>query len=357
MNKSIKWISLVIIAGIIFYFIYPRIFGKNQGDDEVSQNAGNSGAGKLPVSAVVIKPQKIEDKINVTGSVIANESVEIKSEISGLVKKIYFREGSYVKKGDLLISIDDDELVAQLEKLRYQKKLFEDREYRQRQLLEKEAISQEEYDVAITELNTAEADMKLISAQLAKTKIRAPFNGVIGLRYISEGGYVTPNAQIASLFNINPVKIDFSIPGKYSDRVNINDKIRFMTESVEDFQEATIYAIEPQIDPSTRTLKLRAISPNEDSKLFPGQFARIQLIFNVYENAIMAPTEAVIPELGGHKVFVFNNGKAQSVDVKVGLRTDREVEITNGLGAQDTLITSGILQLTSGMDVSLSVIN
>ncbi len=359
MKGSVKWISIILIVGILAYFIYPKVSSFIFSDETTDQGqaAESASQSSLPVSAVIIRPQKIDDKINVTGSVMANESVEVRSEISGKIIKIHFAEGSRVKKGDLLLSIDDDELSAQLERLKHQKQLLEQSENRNRQLLEKEAISQEEYDVSLTELRTAEADLKLVSAQVAKTKIRAPFNGIVGLRHVSEGSYITPSTSITNIFSINPAKIDFSIPGKYSSRVNKGDKIRFMTEATKDFHEADIYAIEPQIDPVTRTLSLRAICDNDDGVLLPGQFAKIELIFNSYDNAIMVPTEAVIPELGGYKVFVNKGGQAESKKVETGLRTDVNIEITSGLSPNDTLITSGMLQLSPGTKVNLSIKN
>ncbi len=357
MKKSIKWISIIAIVGIFIYFISPTLFGSKKSDEGKSALPAASFATKIPVSAVVVKTKKVDDKINITGSITPNESVELKSEISGKIDRIYFKEGSTVKKGDLLVSINDDELVAQLEKLQHQQKLLTESEYRQNQLLAKEAISQEEYDIALTELKSGEADLKLVQAQLAKTKIRAPFSGTIGLRYISEGSYITPNQPIAYLFSNDPAKIDFSIPGKYSSRVKVNDQIRFITDALKDFRPGKIYAIEPQVDPNTRTLKMRAVSPNKDQALLPGQFARIELVFNSFDNAIMIPTEAVIPELGGHKVYLMKGGKAETQKVEIGLRTEREVEVTGGLNPQDTLITSGVLQLRPGADVSVTLTN
>ncbi len=357
MKSGIKWISILLIISIIGYFAYPKIkaqFVTESSEEQPPQRSSSSG---LPVSAQVIKAEKIDDKINVTGSVIANESVELKSEISGKIVRIYFKEGSSVKKGDLLLSIEDDELSAQLERLRNQKELLDQSEYRNRQLLDREAISQEEYDISLTELKTAEADLKLVMAQLAKTKIKAPFNGIVGLRHVSEGSYITPTTSITNIYNIDPAKIDFSIPGKYSNRVNLGDKIRFVTDAVEEYREADIYAIEPQVDPTTRTLSMRAVCSNKDHALLPGQFAKIELIFHTYDNAILVPTEAVIPELGGHKVFVSKNGRAETVQVKTGLRTDRNVEIVSGLNPNDTIITSGLLQLNPGSPVSLTLIN
>ena len=356
MKKSIKWISVIAIIGIFIYFISPTLFGSKKTDGAPS-SSGPPFASKIPVSAVLVKTKKVDDKITVTGSISPNESVELKSEISGRIEAIYFKEGSRVRKGDLLVSINDDELVAQLERLQYQQKLLSESEYRQSQLLAKEAISQEEYDIALTELKTAGADLKLVEAQLAKTKLRAPFSGIIGLRFVSEGSYITPTQPIAYLFSNDPAKVDFSIPGKYSSRVKVNDQIRFTTDALNDYKTGKIYAIEPQVDPNTRTLKMRAVSPNKENLLLPGQFTRIELVFDSFDNAIMIPTEAVIPELGGHKVYVKKAGKAESQKIEIGLRTEREVEVISGLTPSDTLITSGVLQLRPGADISVTLTN
>ena len=356
MKKSIKWVSIIAIVGIFIYFMSPTLFGSKKPEEE-QRSSGASFASKIPVSAVVVATKQVDDKINVTGSISPNESVELKSETSGRIDAIYFREGSRVKKGDLLVSINDDELVAQRERLQYQQKLLSESEYRQSQLLAREAISQEEYDVALTELKTAGADIKLVEAQLDKTKIRAPFSGIIGLRYVSEGSYITPTQPIASLYSNDPAKVDFSIPGKYSNRVRVDDEIRFITDALDEYKAGRIYAIEPQVDPNTRTLKMRAVSSNKNNLLLPGQFARIELVFSSYDNAIMIPTEAVIPELGGHKVYIKNSGKAATRKIEIGLRTEREVEVISGLMPSDTLITSGVLQLRPGADVSVTLTN
>lgn len=356
MKKSIKWVSIIAIVGIFIYFISPTLFGSKKPEAE-QRSSGAPFASKIPVSAVVVATKQVDDKINVTGSISPNESVELKSETSGRIDAIYFKEGSRVKKGDLLVSINDDELVAQQERLQYQQKLLSESEYRQSQLLAREAISQEEYDIALTELKTAGADLKLVEAQLDKTKIRAPFSGIIGLRYVSEGSYITPTQPIASLYSNDPAKVDFSIPGKYSNRVRVNDEIRFITDALDEFQTGRIYAIEPQVDPNTRTLKMRAVSSNKKNLLLPGQFARIELVFNSYDDAIMIPTEAVIPELGGHKVYIKDAGKATTRKIEIGLRTESEVEVISGLVPSDTLITSGVLQLRPGADVSVTLTN
>lgn len=357
MSKPLKLGLIVVIGAVIIYLINPTLWGL-LADNSAPTNVAATSPGnnsRIPVSGRVVNPQRIDNKISVTGSIVANESVEVKSEISGLVEKIHFREGSRVGKGDLLISLDDDEISAQLEKMRFTQKLMQVQEFRQRSLLEKEAISQEEYDIALTELNTVAADIKILQAQYAKTKIRAPFSGIVGLRYISEGSYLTPNESIVMLYSIDPVKIDFAVPEKYSNKVNVGDEVRFITDAMESPGSGKIYAVEPQVDSETRTLRMRALSPNTDGSLLPGQFAKVELIFSTLDNALMVPTEAIIPELGGHKVYVVREGVAESKLVEVGIRTESTVQVVSGLQENDTIITSGILQIRPGSQVDLAL--
>jgi membrane fusion protein, multidrug efflux system len=289
--------------------------------------------------------------------VLANESLEIKSEVSGKITSIHFKEGKRVQKGELLLQTNDDEIEAQLEKQRYNRKLNEDNEFRQRKLLEKDAISQEEYDNALNRLNTTVADIRLLEAQLEKTRIRAPFDGVIGLRFVSEGAYISPATAIATLYNITPAKIEFAIPGRYSTQVTPGKKIRFTIESDLNIYQGEVYAIEPRIDPDTRTLKIRAIADNRYGKLLPGQFVKVELILESMNNAILVPTEAVIPEQAGKKVYVVSNGKAKEVFIETGIRTANSLEVLSGLKAGDTLLTTGILQLRPGIDVEIAKLN
>ena len=357
MSKTSRIILvLIIILAVAAWAVYPRfdeITGSSANTEASAQNTSRAKSA-LPVSGVVVTPKLLENKIKVTGSILPNESIELKSEVSGLVTKVHFKEGQKVKKGTLLVSLKDDELQAQLEKLRFSKKLAVDSENRQKLLLDKEAISQEEYDISLTNLNTLEADIKVIEAQLAKTSIVAPFDGILGLREISEGAYITNNTIITNFYSIDPVKIDFAIPGKYASIVSVGDVIQFETETSTEIFKGTVYAFEPQIDQNTRTLRMRAISSNEDGKLLPGQFAKIELIMSSVNDALMVPAISVIPELNGHMLFVAKGGKAQSVPVKIGLRTESSVQILEGLSPQDTVITSGLLEIRQGSSISIS---
>ena len=354
MNKIVRTVLFILIALIILGLIlYPKLKPQSQGPQVVQQQERSL----LPVEATVIRPRRIENIIKITGAIVANESVALKSEISGKIEKIYFQEDQRVKRGDLLLQINDDEIRAQLERLKFTQKLNEDMEYRQRQLLEREAISREEYDIALTTLNTTQSDIKEREARLAKHRIYAPFDGIIGLRQVSEGSYISPSDLVANLYNINPIKIEFSVPGKYSTMVNKGDTINFTTEATNDEFIGTIYAVEPRIDPRTRTLLIRAICRNDEEILIPGQFANIDYILDVLPDAMMVPSEAVIPELNNHKIFTYSDGLVGQEQVNIGLRTENEVQLTSGVEPCDTVITTGILQIRQGMPVSITNVN
>jgi len=355
MKKSIKTIIYIIIIGtMVFFVFYPKFKSAESGPQVANGPVGNS---TLPVDVKLVQPRRIENIIKITGAILANESISLRSEISGKIEKIYFKEGQKVKKGDLILTINDDEILAQVERLKYTQQLNEEIEYRQRQLLEKEAISREEYDIALTTLKTTGSDLKEREARLAKHKILAPFDGIIGLRQVSEGSYISPSDLIANLYSIDPIKIEFSVPGKYSPLVDIGDKINFTVEASSTVFEGTIYAMEPKIDPQTRTLSIRAICNNDQEVLIPGQFANINYILNVLPDALMVPSEAIIPELNNHKVFTYENGAVNQAQVDIGLRTDKEVQIVSGINPGDTIITTGILQIRQGMPVDINIIN
>lgn len=353
MNSTAKkvLISAIILIAIGFV-IFPQL---NVDGKKETVNAPAAEADKLPVSAMVVKSSNLDNDLRSTGSLLANESVTLKSEVSGIVEKINFKEGQRVRKGQLLVQLNDDELRAEVEKLQFTRKLNEDIEYRQKQLLEREAISKEEYETVLTTLNTTRSEIKVQQVRLDKHQIRAPFDGIIGLRSVSVGSYLNPADNIVTIYNINPIKIDFSVPGKYLTEVNPGDKITFTTAAHDESFMGEIYAIEPQIDPKTRSLKIRGVSPNKDNKLLPGQFAQIQLTIESFDSALMIPTEAVIPELNGKKVFVYKNGAAQSQQIETGIRTADQIQVINGLSAGDTVITSGTLQLRQGTAVAVEI--
>lgn len=305
----------------------------------------------VSVNVKVIEPILLKNEFYTTGSILANEKVELRTEVSGRITGIYFEEGSQVKKGDLLLKIDDSELQAMLTKAEAQEKLAEQEEFRNRQLLEIKAVSQEEYDVSLNQLKSIRAEKSLLEAQIAKTEILAPLSGKIGLRYLSPGSYIPSNSLIAVLQQVDPIKIEFSVPEKYSLKVKKGMHLTFTVENVDRTSEGTVYAVESGIDPQTRTIKVRATSPNPGSQLMPGTYARITIILENIQNALTIPSEALITELEGTKVYVCQDNKAVSVPVVTGIRTATDVQIVSGLSAGDSLITTGLLQISNGSPV------
>jgi len=354
MNKSVR--NSIVAALIIFVaalIILPKLKSKNN----ESNNSGPPGTGKslMTVSGFVVNPGKLDNIVRTSGTVVAFEDVDLVSETSGRVIKIYFTEGGHVNKGDLLLKINDEDLQAQLKKTELQIKLAEAQEGRQNQLLKINATSQEEYDIVMNQVGSMKADREIIKAAINKTEIRAPFNGIIGLKYVNEGSYVSPSTKIASVQNINPVKVDFSIPEKYSGLVMKGDEVNFSSEATAQQFTGKVFAIEPQIDLNTRTLQIRAICDNKNEKIFPGSFVKIELRLKETPDALMIPTQALIPVLKGQTVFISKDGMAQSVPVKTGVRTDTQIQITEGVSAGDTIITTGINSLKPNAPVKVIV--
>ncbi len=351
-----KYIIYAVVLLLLGYLIYNRI---TKGNDVVKKNAipGAGGAPVTSVNGMVVQTQDFSNNVAVSGTVEANEQVQIRSEISGLVRAINFEEGTHVSKGNLLIKIDDRELQAQLAQALTKEKLAVENEGRAGKLLKAEAISQEEYDTSEAELRSLQSQTQLIRAQLSKTEIRAPFSGKIGLRNISTGAYVTPTTDIANLIDINPVKISFSVPEKYAQRVQLGSQITFTIAGSSSAFKAKIYAKEPAIAVNTRTLVLKAKADNSDGSLLPGTFANISLPLENIKNAILIPSEAVIPVLKGKQVYISENGKAKAVDIKSDIRTDKDVLVSGGLSVGDTVLTSGIMAIKEGSPVKVKVQN
>lgn len=351
--KNILIITAVIIIAAVI--IIPKLSSDSKNSE--TNNPGSPGAGKsaMTVSGFVVQPHKLDNVVRTSGTVLAFEDVDLISETSGRVIKIYFTEGGHVSKGELLVKINDEDLQAQLKKTDLQIKLAESQQERQTQLLKINATSQEEYDIVMNQLGSMKADRDVIKAAINKTEIRAPFNGLIGLKYVNEGGYVSPSTRIASVQNINPVKVDFSIPEKYSDMVVKGDEVNFSSEATSQQFTGKVFAIEPKIDLNTRTLQIRAICDNKNEKILPGSFVKIELRLKETPDALMIPTQALIPVLKGQTVFVSKNGMAQSVPVKTGVRTDAEIQITEGISSGDTIITTGINSLKPNAPVKVLV--
>jgi membrane fusion protein (multidrug efflux system) len=317
---------------------------------------GKPGGGPpLSVEGILVAGSNLDESVVSTGTLLANEEVELRPEISGKVVSIHFNEGGPVSKGAVLVKLDDRDYQAQLTKLRSNLKLMQDKAARQQKLFEIEGISRQEYDEALNQVAALEADIEFTMAQIDKTEIIAPFSGKVGLRNISEGSYVSQNFLIATMQQLDPMKVDFSLPEKYREVAKPGNEITFTTDGDTMLHTATIYAVEPKVDPATRSIRLRARTPNPGNRLVPGSFARVRYNVNRSGDAILIPSQAVIPILKGKKVMVARNGMALSQAIVTGVRKEKEVEVISGLQPGDTVITSGIMQLRDSMKVMVKV--
>lgn len=352
MNKRVAGfliLLLLVVVGLVTY----RLYLNKAKEKETS--SGNRTRGGATVYAQVVSGREFSDYLSLTGTIEPNEVVDLRTEVSGLIEEINFSEGGRIKAGQVLLRINDTELQAQLAQANTRNALAKENERRAKLLLEKDAISQEEYDIANADYRTTEAQVELIQAQIDKTVLRAPFSGTIGLRKISKGGYVTPASEIAQLVNTNQLKVGFSVPEKYATKVKTNNIVRISIEGDTVLYEARVYAIEPMLEANTRTLDVRAMIDNTNQSLIPGLFVNIIFPLERQQNAILIPAEALIPVQNGKTVFVLKEGKAREILVESGARTNKEILITKGLFVGDTVLTSGMMSLRDGSPVNVTL--
>lgn len=336
--------SILILVSILLVLALIKIIWL-QPEQNDAPKVGPNKAQAVAVTGFVVHTQMLENNIFSSGTVMANEEVELRPEVSGKLVAIYFKEGSAVAKGALLAKINDADLQAQLHKLQLQFKLAKERANRLKALLDINGVSQEEYDASVNLQQSAAADIDFTKAQIAKTEIRAPFNGQIGLKKLSVGAFVSNANVLATMQQTDVLKLDFTVPERYSSLIAVGDRVHFSVENQKDTFEAKVFAVEPKIDQQTRNVLIRAVYQNGHASIVPGTFAKVELLANKKTEAIMVPTEAVVPDLKGKKVFVCAQGKAKPVKVMTGTRTDAMIEIQSGLEVGDTLITTGIMSL------------
>jgi len=319
-----------------------------------SDQNGRINRQRVPVvNVLVVQPRPADEMADAVGTLLPAEEVELRPEVPGKIIELNFREGSLVRKGQLLVRLKDDDLEAQMRKTNLQLDMAEKDEFRKRKLLEIQGVSQEEYDAALHLVNTLRADLDLLKARLDQMRIYAPFDGKIGLRSVSPGAYVSPSTVIATLQQTNPMKLEFSVPERIAYGVASGKPLRFTVGDSKTVYSGTIYATEPGIDPSTRSLKARALVSNPEGKLMTGSFARINLLLEHFPEAFVIPAQALVPKLDGQMVYLIENGLCKSSDVDVTMRTDSSVVVTRGLKTGDSLIISGLLQVRVNAPVNV----
>ena len=331
-------------------YVVPLLLAACGGSEE--QVAGGGVMPPMAVQVHVLRAEPLDNSITTTGTLLPNEEVELVSELAGRVTLIGFQEGGNVSAGQVLVRINDDELQAQLRKAEANLKLGQDDEGRKKQLLAVSGISQEQYDATQAQLAALQADADNLRAQVAKSTIRAPFSGKVGLRSISEGGYVGSNTLIAKLQQTDPMKVEFAVPERYGRIMKPGAMIHFTMEGDTSTYTGEVYAVDPSVDATTRTVKVRAHSDNRAGHLLPGSFAKVDVRLERISDALVVPAEALVPDIQGQKVLVIKNGKATSQRVMTGIRTANSVQITNGAQPGDSVLVTGLLAVREGMPVS-----
>ena len=354
-NKYVKnvfkiGIPILLIGGLVYFRLADSSL------TEGNKKGSKSGVTRIPVNAFVVKPFSLNSDIQAVGTLLPNEEVDLVAETTGKVVGIYFKEGQHVDKNTLLLKVDDSDLQAQLKRALFQQKLLAEKLERQRILFEKDAVSREEFDQVQTDYNLIEADISLLKVKIDKTELRAPFSGILGFRNVSLGAYLQNSTIVTRLVDDKLLKVEFSVPEKYAGQALVGATVQFTTESSDRKFNAVVYAVDSKVDTDTRTISMRARCENPGRVLAPGMFARLNLITAKSNRSMLIPTQSVVPEMEGKKVWILKDGKAHSAVVETGQRTQDKIEVVSGLSVGDTVLVTGLMQVKDGVRVIPEVV-
>lgn len=342
-----------VIAGLFFLFTMNSCSDKTQKINPKTAKSSGAAA-SLPVEAFIVNPSVLNANVLVAGTLLPFEQTEIHPEVAGKVVSLSIREGAFVKKGTILVKLFDDDLQAQLNKLIVQLKIAEKTQERQDELLKIGGISQQDFDLSILSVSTIKADMEILRAAINKTIIRAPFDGTLGFKNISIGAYITPQTIITTISQVNKLKLEFSVPEKYTGVVKVGNTVTFTTETSPKKYTGRIIAMESAITQENRSLKIQALVDQLDKNITAGGFANVDFNLGENENALMVPTQSIIPQARDKKVVVYRGGSADFNTVTTGIRDSSKVEILSGLVVGDTIITTGLLSIKPGSKITIS---
>ena len=314
--------------------------------------AGPPGGFALPVETIKVAAVDLALDATAVGSLRSNESVVLRPETAGRISVINFKDGVPVGKGALLVGLDAAMQSAEFEQAKANLGLAQSNQKRNQELFEKKFISQQSLDNTGAALKVQEAAVSLAQAKLDKTRIRAPFSGVVGIRNVSVGDYVKEGQELINLEDISALKVDFRLPESYLGQLKPGQRIEVSTDALPGQRfEAVLDAINPLVDINGRAISIRAHLSNDAARLRPGMFVRVRLILERRSNVLLIPEQALIPDAKTPYVFRVTEGKAMRTVVKPGLRRDAQVEIVEGLSAGDEVVTAGQLKLRDGAPV------
>ncbi|OQP58883.1 efflux RND transporter periplasmic adaptor subunit [Niastella populi] len=341
-------LSLLLSFSIIAFF---DACTSRANQSEPAASAAIAAAPGIPADVHVVSPGAVQQLIEIAGTLAANQEVSISSELTKKVVSVPVKEGHRVAKGALLFQLDDADLRAQMERLRQQEKLAALNEARLKDLIAHDAASQQDYDQAATNLAVLKAEIRQLETTIDKTRIRAPFSGRIGIIRTYPGALVSPNAPLTTIVDDAQIKVEFAVPEKYANLVNPGNRQLFTVEGDSTRYNATVISKESFVDPGTRTLLVRAIAANPNSKLVAGQSAHLAISLHTTNDALQIPSQSLMPSADGYSVFLVKAGRAQLTPVVVGQRDAGRVQVTKGIQAGDTVIVSNQLRLSPGADV------
>lgn len=328
------------------------------GKKEAAGPTGQARQMRTPeVDGFVVRPQSISDRIEVPGTLLPAEQTQIRAEVSGRIVQLNIQEGAVVQKGALLVKLFDGDLQTQLKKLRVQLEIAETTEKRQRELLEIKGISQQDYDLVKLNVETLKVDIEATQIGIIKTEIRAPYTGQLGLRSVSLGAYISPAEIITTVRQVSELKLEFSVPEKYAKEIKKGDRISFRVDGGQRTHSATVLATENSVEQTTRTLRIRALVDKIDNELVPGVFARINLQLGKTANALLIPTQALISTAKNKQVAVLKRDSVVFNIVETGVRDSAFVQVTQGLKAGDTVVTTGLMVLKPNSKVKVVRVN
>lgn len=331
----------ILLTSVLFF----SCESKEKKEKQLLQKSSAAAHAPVRADAYIATAKQMTDNLEIPGTIVANQSTEIHPEVAGRITGIFFKEGAFVNKGALLIKLYDADLQAQKQKLLVQIKVAEANENRSQKLLQIGGISKQDYEA--TELTTASAksDLAVLETNIRKTEVRAPFSGKLGLRMVSIGAYVSPTTVLTTISEMNQMRVDFTVPEKYTTQVGLGKFVNFTVEGSSINYAARVIATESNISENTRTLQVRAAVQGKQAGLVPGAFAKVALDFAPDTSSVVIPTQAVIPEARGKKVYVYKDSVAKYIDVTTGLRDSVNVQITSGLKVGDTVLVTGLLSL------------
>ena len=340
----------------IFFTIFPALIllSAVSCSGSKKKKAGKDAASISFIEGYIMRPSVVDETIGISGTLRPFEETVLMPEAAGRVVMLNLPEGQFVNKGTLLVKIFDSDLQAQLSKAQMQYQIGKEILDRQAELLKVDGISQVEYDQQELIVSSAKNDIDLLKAQISKTEIHAPYDGIIGLRNISLGAQVTPSTPVATIRESDKMKLDFAVPGKYSQLIHKGTKVKFSVEGDTNKYNAEVMATEQGIDQNTRNLKARAVVTAHAPALTPGAYANVELRLNENHSALMVPTQSIIMNERKKSVIVSKDGKAVFIPIETGVRQSGSIEVLGGLNAGDTVVTTGLLFIKPDMKLEFA---